>query len=189
VIKLPEGTDPQVGVLLANLNTAFNGVLDADLHLHECVVVFGQGVLGQLTVQWAKLSGALPVIAVDLLEKRLDISTNVSGADVVFNPTQTEDIAMGVRELTANRGADVVFELSASDRGLNEAIRTVCYNGKVIVLSWYPGALANVFPGREFHHNRVQLICSRVGGIRPELSHRWTIGRRMEAVLALMPRL
>jgi 2-desacetyl-2-hydroxyethyl bacteriochlorophyllide A dehydrogenase len=189
VVKLPQGIEPKVGVLMANLNTTFNGVLDADLHLGECVVVFGQGVLGQLTVQWAKLSGASPVIAVDPIAKRLQIASNAGGADLVFDPTQVEDIAMAVRELTGDRGADVVFEFSGNDRALNEAIRTACYNGKVIVMSWYPGALANVYPGAEFHHNRIQLISSQAGGIRPELSHRWTPARRMDAVLSLMPKL
>ncbi len=69
VVKLPQGIEPKVGVLMANLNTTLNGVLDADLHLGECVVVFGLGVLGQLTVQWAKLSGASPVITVDPIAK------------------------------------------------------------------------------------------------------------------------
>ncbi len=189
VSKLPEGIDPRAGVLTAVLNTTFNGILDADLHLGECVVVFGQGVLGQLTVQWAKLSGASPVIAVDLIEKRLEISKRVSGADLIFNAGEVKDIAMAVRALTDNRGADVVFEFSASDRALNEAVRTVCYNGKVIVMSWYAGALANVYPGAEFHHNRIQLISSQISGISPELSHRWSAARRMDAVLSLMPKL
>ncbi len=189
VSKLPKGLDPRAGVLTAVLNTTFNGILDADLHLGECVVVFGQGVLGQLTVQWAKLSGASPVIAVDLIEKRLEISKRVSGADLVFNAGEERDIALAVRELTDDRGADVVFEFSASDRALNEAIRTVCYNGKVIVMSWYAGALANVYPGAEFHHNRIQLISSQIAGISPELSHRWSAARRMAAVLSLMPKL
>ena len=189
VSKLPEGIDPRAGVLTAVLNTTFNGILDADLHLGECVVVFGQGVLGQLTVQWAKLSGASPVIAVDLIEKRLEISKRVSGADLVFNAGEERDIALAVRELTDDRGADVVFEFSASDRALNEAIRTACYNGKVIVMSWYAGALANVYPGAEFHHNRIQRISSQIAGISPELSHRWSAARRMEAVLSLMPQL
>jgi 2-desacetyl-2-hydroxyethyl bacteriochlorophyllide A dehydrogenase len=189
VIRLPAGADPKTSVLLANLNTTFNAILDADLHLQECVVVFGQGMLGQLLVQWARLSGAAPVIAVDLIAKRLEFSQEISGADLALNPAETVDIALAVRTVTDGRGADVVFEVSASDQALHEAIRTVCYNGKVIVLSWYPGNLANVFPGREFHHNRVQLICSQTGGIRPELSHRWTLGRRMQAVLAMLPHL
>ena len=129
------------------------------------------------------------MIAVDLIEKRLEISKRVSGADLVFNAGEVRDIAMAVRELTDNRGADVVFEFSASDRALNEAIRTACYNGKVIVMSWYAGSLGNVYPGAEFHHNRIQLISSQLSGISPELSHRWSAARRMEAVLSLMPKL
>ena len=149
VIKLPPDVDPAVAVLLANLNTTFNGILDADLHPLECAVVFGQGVLGQLLVQWAKLTGAAPVVAVDTIDRRLELSQHVSGADIVFNPLRTADVAMAVRKLTEYRGADVV----------------------------------------EYHHNRVQVVCSQTGGIRPELSHRWSLARRMQAVLAAMPRL
>ena len=189
VIKLPEGVDPEAGIFLANLNTTFNGILDADLHLGETVVIFGQGVLGQLMVQQAKLSGVSQTVAVDLVDQRLGLSKEVSGADITLNPTDVDDIAMYVRNVTDKRGADVVFELSASDRALHEAIRTVCYNGKVIVMSWYPDALPNVYLGREFHHNRTQLICSQTGAIRPELSNRWTLLRRHQAVIGLMPRL
>ena len=188
-IKLPSDIDPLVGIFLANLSTTFTSILDADLHLQECVVVFGQGVLGQLVVQYAKLAGAEPVIAVDLLEKRLQLAKSISGADMTFNPVDTPDIALAVRQLTDNRGADVVFEVSASDLALHEAIRTACYNGKVIALSWYPGAASNVYLGREFHHNRIQLICSQSAKVKPELSHRWGGSRRMQAAAALLPRL
>ena len=56
-------------------------------------------------------------------------------------------------------------------------------------MSWYPGALPNVYLGREFHHNRIQLICSQTGAIRPELSHRWNMARRHQAVIELLPQL
>jgi threonine dehydrogenase-like Zn-dependent dehydrogenase len=188
-LKLPEGCDPRVGVFIANLKTTFIGMLDAGVRLNECVVVFGQGTLGQFITQWAKLSGAGPVVAVDLNDKRLRLSKEVSGADVTLNPKTTEDIALAVREITGNRGADVAIEVSASDRALNEAIRTVCYCGRVIVLSWYPGALANVFPGNEFHMNRVQLICSQTCGIGPVLSNRWSEPRVLQTVLEHLPTL
>jgi len=189
VLPLTKEVELKTGVLVANLSTTFNGLLDADVHLNECVVVFGQGVLGQLAVQWAKMSGASPVVAVDLIDKRLEISKQVSGADVTLNPNQVGDVAMEVRKMTENRGADIVYELSASDRALHEAIRTACYNGKVIVMSWYPGTLSNVALGAEFHHNRIQLICSQTGGTRPALSHRWNMQRRLRSVVELMPQL
>lgn len=189
VIKLPPGMNPELGVFLANLNTAFNGILDADLHLGETVVVFGLGVIGQLMVRLAKLSGAARVVAVDLIDARLALAQQHGSADVTLNPRDVGDIALAVRALTDQRGADVAFEVSASDRALHEAIRTVCYNGKVIVMSWYAGGLPNVYLGREFHHNRIQLLCSQTGNIRPELGHRWTLARRQQAVLKLLPEL
>jgi threonine dehydrogenase-like Zn-dependent dehydrogenase len=30
-----------------------------------------------------------------------------------------------------------------------------------------------LFLGEEFHHNRINLVCSQIGGIAPELQHRW----------------
>ena len=60
---------------------------------------------------------------------------------------------------------------------------------RVVVLSWYPGSLKNVFPGREFHHNRVQLICSQTGGIAPEFSNRWSLARATAVVFERIPEL
>lgn len=189
IVALPRDLDPKLGVFLANLQTTFIGVLDAGLRLNECLTVFGQGILGQFIVQWAKLSGAKPVVAVDLNDRRLRHSVRTSGADIALNPKQTADIAQEIRKLTSNRGADIAIEVSASDVALHEAIRTVCYNGRVVVLSWYPGAWKNVFPGREFHHNRIQLICSQTGGIAPEFSNRWSHARVRSVVLERMPEL
>ena len=30
-----------------------------------------------------------------------------------------------------------------------------------------------MFLGDEFHHNRISVVCSQIGGIAPELQHRW----------------
>ena len=38
------------------------------------VAVLGAGVVGQLTIQFARLSGAFPIISVDLLASRLELA-------------------------------------------------------------------------------------------------------------------
>ena len=40
--------------------------------------------------------------------------------------------------------------------------------------------------GDEFHHNRVQLVCSQIGGVPPQLSHRWTVDRLQRTFLRLV---
>ena len=78
-------------------------------------------------------------------------------------------MAERVRSLTDDRGADIVIEVSGAAPALNEAIRTVGYGAKVVVLSWYRGNLESVDLAGEFHHNRPRIVSSQVGGINPEL--------------------
>ena len=58
VVPLGDIADPTLGVFLANLNTAYNGVLDARPALGSDVVVSGLGVIGQIVVRLLKRAGA-----------------------------------------------------------------------------------------------------------------------------------
>lgn len=185
VIELPKDIDPVLGVFIANINTTFNGILDSHINLGETVTIFGCGLLGQLLIQQAKLSGAGQIIAIDILDKRLDIAL-ASGADIVLNPTKEKDIALKIRGLTNNIGSDVVIEVSGSDKALNEAIRTTALQGTVVAMSWYQGGASNLFLGDEFHHNRVTIKCSQAGRVDPALSYRWNTQRRINTVLKLL---
>src|SRR5262249_34548632 len=50
-VRLPPDLDPELGVFLANAETAVNVLLDAAPRLGERCVVFGQGVVGLLVLQ------------------------------------------------------------------------------------------------------------------------------------------
>jgi threonine dehydrogenase-like Zn-dependent dehydrogenase len=181
VIPLPNLSDPAHGVFLANLNTAYNGVLDADIRIDDTVVVFGQGVVGSLVLQFLKRTSASCVIAVDTLETRRSLAHDL-GADEVLNPL-TDDVALAVRERTDGRGADVVIEVSGAYPALQEAIRTAAPNTTVIAMSWYGGTGEALALSDEFHHNRITIKSSQVGGIAPELSATHSLGRRSQHVL------
>lgn len=150
-IVLPELSDPRIGVLTANLNTALNGVLDAHPSLGDVVVVSGLGVIGLLVVQLLRRAGVGLIIGVDSVEQRGKLAERF-GADVVLDPH--DEVAQRVRELTGNRGADIVIEVSGASAALNEAIRTVGYCGRVVAMSWYGGIFDNLNLAGEFHHNR-----------------------------------
>lgn len=168
--RLPSGVDPVVGVFARVGAVALNAVIEADIHVGETVAVFGQGVIGQLAVRLAALNGAT-VVAVDVQEDRLRRSTEF-GATHTFNPS-AGDVAEAVRQLTAGRGADVCLELSGSHAGLQEAIRTCCYSGRVIASGFYQGAADALRLGEEFHHNRIELVSSQISGPPPRYAHRW----------------
>jgi 2-desacetyl-2-hydroxyethyl bacteriochlorophyllide A dehydrogenase len=183
-VRLPDGLDPTVGLFFANLETALNVVHDTPLRLGETALVFGQGVVGLLVTQLLKLAGADRVLAVEPLKKRRVLALEV-GADEAFEPG--EDLRGRVLAATAGRGADVAVEASASGAALQAAVDAVATEGTVVVASWYGTMPLSLSLGGHFHRGRVRLRSSQVGRMNPELSSRWDLTRRTEAVLGLLP--
>ena len=150
--QLPAGLDPVAGAFVRVGAIALNAVLAADIGLGDTVVIVGQGVIGLLATAYAKQSGAT-VIAVDGIAGRRELA-RAWGADEVFAPSA--DVASTVRELTRGRGADVAIDLSGVYPALNEAIRMVGADGRVVAAGFYQGAASALRLGEEFHHNRVR---------------------------------
>jgi len=179
---LPPGTNPMLGVFSQVGAIALNVVLDADIHVGETVVVFGMGVVGQIVAQLARLNGA-EVIAVDPHDNRLKIAESLGAAHLAH----VHDGAVGerVRELTGGRGADVALEVTGSYAGLHEAVRSVAYSARVVAAGFFQGGAAGLALGEEFHHNRIDLKCSQISGVSPQLSYRWDDDRLQRTVMGL----
>lgn len=190
---LPENLDPILGIFSQMTAIAYNGILDAGIRLGETVAIFGMGVPGQIAAQMAKHSGAR-IIAIDMLESRLALGMDNNCVDVGLNAGEGK-IAEKIKDLTHGLGADVAIELSGAYPALHEAIRSVAYSSKVIALGFYQGGGQSLFLGDEFHHNRINVVCSQISGITPELTHRWNVDRMVrrgielqsEGVLNLKP--
>jgi 2-desacetyl-2-hydroxyethyl bacteriochlorophyllide A dehydrogenase len=161
---------------------ALNAVLDADVHVGEVVAVFGQGVPGLIATQLAVRSGAT-VVAVDGMANRLELARSL-GAEHTVDATH-DAAGDAIKELTDGRGADVSIELSGSYRALHEAIRATAYNSRVVASGFYQNEASPLFLGEEFHHNRIEVVCSQISGISPRLAHRWTLARLEQTVMAL----
>lgn len=174
--------DPLVGIFSHIGSVALNVVLDADIHVGETVAVFGMGVLGQIIAQLARRNGAR-VIAIDAIPGRLELARQL-GADATLDALAGQ-VAEQVREHTGGRGADVVLESSGSHRALHEAIRAVAYNSRVVVAGFFEGEATGLFLGEEFHLNRIQLVCSQIGGVAPALHPRWNRERLAATVIEL----
>jgi threonine dehydrogenase-like Zn-dependent dehydrogenase len=165
---LPGSVDPQLGIFSQIGAIALNGILDGAIRLGETIAVFGLGVVGQLVAQLAQLSGA-DVIGVDLLSSRREMAMRLGIQRVIDGHRAAETI----KELTNGRGADVCFEASGSERALHEAIRACAYSSKVVALGFFQGDGLGLRLGEEFHHNRITIVGSQIGGRAPELQHRW----------------
>jgi len=176
VVPLGDLEDAEIGVFFANLNTAYNGILDANIPLGADVVVSGLGVIGQMVTRLLARNGARQIIAVDTIEQRRQLALD-GGATIALDP-RDGPVAERVRDLTEGRGADTVIEVSGAAPALNEAIRTAGFNGTVIAMSWYGGTFETLSLSGEFHHNRPRIISSQVGTVNPFLGPLWSVGRR-----------
>jgi threonine dehydrogenase-like Zn-dependent dehydrogenase len=88
--------------------------------------------------------------------------------------------------LTGGRGADVSIEITGSYHALHDAIRSTAYNSRVVVSGFFQGDGKGLRLGEEFHHNRIELVCSQIGGVSPSLDHRWSRMRLDQTIMKLL---
>lgn len=181
--RMPDGADPRIGIFSHIGAVALNGVHDADIRIGDVVAVFGLGVPGQIVVQAATRSGA-QVVAVDPDPLRREVALK-HGA---WTAIEARGAAERIKDMTGGKGADSCIEVSGASPALAEAIRAVAYASRVVAMGFFQGELAGVMLGEEFHHNRVQLICSQISGVAPEASHRWSKPRLWRTAVELQHR-
>lgn len=186
VARLPTGLDPLLGVFMANVETALTISFDTPLRLGETVVLFGQGVVGLLTLQLLRRAGAERVIVVEPIEQRRYLALSL-GATAALVPSP--DLPDEIRHLNAGRLADVAVEVSGCGAALQAAIEVVANEGTVVVASWYGSKPVTLHLGEHFHRGRVRLRSSQVGHLPPEMTPRWDYARRSALVASLLPQL
>ncbi len=112
--------DPEIGALFGCAVTSALGVLmnNAKLKLGESVVVFGVGGVGLNVVQGAALTTAHPIIAVDLVDEKLELAKKL-GATHTINSKKV-DARTEIAKILGKPGADVIVECT----GLVDVIQT-----------------------------------------------------------------
>lgn len=137
---LPEGVADAQATFAVLGGVALHGVRKAALRLDESCVVVGQGVVGQLVGQLARLNGARPVIAVDPDPDRLEHSRD-SGLDCQIAATSDEAVPR-VLELTGGQGADVCFDCTANTRAFPAQLRMAAFEGRLVIVGSLVGTVA-----------------------------------------------
>jgi threonine dehydrogenase-like Zn-dependent dehydrogenase len=93
-----------------------------------------------------------------------------------------------VRAWAGGNGVDSAIELSGSDHALHEAIRSVVVDGTVAAAGFYQAGAAHLRLGEEFHHNRIRLVASQIGGTPVALGPRWDQPRLVRTFMELVRR-
>jgi len=184
--RLPDALDPELGVFLANVETAVNIVLDAAPRLGDRVAVFGQGVVGLLITQLLRRTGISRIVVVEPVAHRRELAGQV-GADVALAPE--DDVVERIRGQSDGLGVDLAIEASGNAAALDRALEVVAFGGTVVVCSWYGTKTVPLTLGGAFHRRRLRIVSSQVSTIDAALQPRWTHQRRMALALDLLPRL
>jgi L-iditol 2-dehydrogenase len=136
-VPLPDDVSDEQACFSALALTAIHGVRRGALQIDESVAVLGVGAVGQLAVQLCRLSGAHPIVAVDLDPTRLGLA-RLSGATHAVDASRT-DLVAGVREATGGAGAETVFHCSANPALLQPAMSAASDRGTVVLIGSAPG--------------------------------------------------
>jgi threonine dehydrogenase-like Zn-dependent dehydrogenase len=148
------------------------------------VAIFGLGVFGLLAVQFARLSGASWIGAVDPIPDRRVLAEGL-GADRTFDPGAT-DVGLELKRSTGG-GVDVAIEFSGSYLALHQALRSARVAGTVVAAGFYAGGAGDqLHLGREFHHNRLTLLASMGGWDCPPRDPRWPRARLRKLAAELL---
>lgn len=131
VLKVPDNVPYEVAATIEPAAIILHGIHKLDIKLGDAVAVVGCGALGYFALQFAKLSGARPLIAIDIDDDKLDLARQV-GADLCLNPVR-DDVVARVREATAGRGVAVSLECAGSAPGRNLSIMAAAKQGTVML--------------------------------------------------------
>jgi L-iditol 2-dehydrogenase len=91
---------------------AVHGLLQASYTGGETVAILGCGTIGIFTLQWAKILGAMKIVAFDIDDGRLALAKRM-GADETVNTLKT-DYMEKAKALTMGQGYQNVFETAGS---------------------------------------------------------------------------
>ena len=134
----PEGVDLKQAAFWNLGHTGMYALRRSNLQLGEPCAVLGQGFVGAITAQCARIAGAVPVIVTDLDNNRLEAAKKM-GADVVINSKEDPDgLEREVAKL--NRGGlPVIFEATGARGPLMQAAELVSERGRVVMISQVHG--------------------------------------------------
>lgn len=160
VVKVPDDVPLKEASFVFMGNICMQGIRKARIDMAESVVVLGLGVIGQLTVQFAKLSGGLPVIGLDMVDYRMEKALQI-GADYVIN-TKQDDWIDQVKAIAGE--PPVVIESTGFPDPINLSLQVAAPYGRVILLASTRGDTTVNFY-RDVHKKYISIIGAHVTAV------------------------
>jgi S-(hydroxymethyl)glutathione dehydrogenase / alcohol dehydrogenase len=159
--------DMKVAPLLGCAVTTAAGVInnDANVRIGESIVVFGVGGVGLNVVQFAHLAGGYPIVAVDLIDSKLDMA-RTRGATHCLNPAAIADLDAEIRKIVGAKGPDKVIETTGVKSVIELAYNLTHADGTCVLVG-VPSEKVTIYT-LPIHFNKV-LTGSHGGDAVPQI--------------------
>lgn len=135
---IPDGVATEEAALGTIAKITLGSIRVAQIRPGDCCVVYGAGIIGQMVARFAKVAGSSTVIVTDVSNLRL--SKLPKDPCFVTVNTKEENAEQVVKEKTAGRGADVVFETTGVPSLVEQELHCLAMRGKLIITSSPKGA-------------------------------------------------
>jgi S-(hydroxymethyl)glutathione dehydrogenase/alcohol dehydrogenase len=120
-------------LLACGVITGFGAVVNrARVQPMSSVVIIGVGGVGLNAIQGARVAGAYPIIAIDMLDAKLEAAKRF-GATFAING-KTSDPVQAVKDATGGRGADYVFVTVGVTSAVRQGLSMLGRRGMAVVV-------------------------------------------------------
>lgn len=157
---LPDDLDLSHAALIEPLAVAVHDVDRGNVQPGEDVLVIGGGPIGMLVAMAARDAGASVTVS-EINENRLAFARKIGFT--TMNPKDT-DVAKAIHAATGGKGADVVFEVSGSQLGVDLMTAAAATRGRIVMVAIH--ATKPQIDMFQFFWRELELIGARV--YRPE---------------------
>lgn len=168
VIKISDNISLQEAALIYIGVFPIAAVRKTQLELGESAMVMGLGILGLLSVQFARAAGATPVIAVDPVPERREKAL-LYGADYALDPFEPGFVDT-VKSLT-DGGVNAAIEVTGVGAGLNQCLDCMKKFGRVALLGCTRSSEFSVDYYRKVHGPGITLIGAHTAARPQQESH------------------
>ncbi len=160
IVKIPDDVPMDSAALLGcGVISGYGAVVNkAKVQPLSSVIVMGAGGVGLNIIQGAVISGACPIIAVDILDKKLE-AARFFGATHTINAKTNPDPVATAWELTSGRGADYVFVATAGLSVLRQGFDMSAKNGMSVIIGHSTKEYLSIFEPVEFISGRMLTGC------------------------------
>ena len=186
VVRVPEGVKSEHAAFSSLAAISLQAVRKARVELGESVLVVGQGLVGNLALQLARLQGGCPVIAADLDERRLVFSRKVEADGTI--DMEKEDLVAATQAFTGGEGAQVVIEATGEPEPIVPAFQAAAWCGRVVLLGSTRGETERVNFYQDVHKRGLTILGAH-NAVRPKAERSagfWPVEEDVRLVLELM---